>query len=108
MTKRQDLEFEDVMVDIRDRLDVLDREIVDMFVTRAGIIREAAVRKIEHGIPAVLPDRVEFVRERAADYAGSKGLSDDLVRQIYQMVIEYSCDLEEKMMADKNKNKKAV
>ena len=107
MTKRADLQYEDVMADIRDRIDDLDTKIVEMFVARQDLIREAAYRKIEHDVPSVLRDRIDFVRERAADKAEAQGLDADLVRRIYQMMIEYSCDLEDEIMALEAKKRKA-
>ena len=39
--------------------------------------------------------RVIEVRERAAARAAAKGLDADLVRQLYTILIDYSCNLEE-------------
>lgn len=103
MAQRQNLKHEDVMADIRDRIDILDRNIVNLFIERQGLIKEAAYRKIEHGVPSVLRDRIDFVRERAASLAEEGGLDPHLVRQIYQIMIEYSCDLEDMIMAEECK-----
>lgn len=90
----------EVMKPFRQRIDALDDKIIDLLVERIGIIREVGLFKYERDIPAVLPDRVIEVRERAAERAGQKGLDPDLIRQLYSILITYSCDLEEEIKAD--------
>lgn len=85
----------------RARIDALDDKIVDMLVERAGIIAEVGHLKAREGIPAILQDRVDQVRERNAARAAEKGLDPDLVRALYTMLIQWSCDLEEQIKADK-------
>ena len=93
----------------RDRIDSIDDRIVDLLVERISVIREVAPVKFEHNIPAVLQDRVDEVRERAAARAGGKGLDPDMVRQLYAILIAFSCDLEAAIAADmKSSGKKAA
>lgn len=90
----------EIMKPYRQRIDALDDKIIDLLVERIGIIREVGLFKYERDIPAVLPDRVIEVRERAAERAALKGLDPELVRQLYSILISYSCDLEEVIKAD--------
>ncbi len=85
----------EILKPYRARIDALDDEIVDLLVTRVGIIREVGVLKAREGIPATLPDRVVAVRERAAARAAAAGLDPELVRRLYTILIDYSCALEE-------------
>ncbi len=87
-----------IMKPYRDRIDALDDRIVDLLAERAGIIREVARVKFREGIPAVLQDRVDAVRERAAARAAAQGLDPDVVRKIYAELIDFSCGLEEDIM----------
>lgn len=89
----------EIMKPFRRRIDALDDQIIDLLIERTGIIREVGHFKFENDIPAVLPDRVIEVRERAAERAAAKGLDADLVRQLYTIIIGYSCDLEEMIKA---------
>ena len=66
---------------------------------RTNIIREVAHFKHENNISAVLQDRIDHVRERAAKLAAQKGVDEETVRQMYALLIKFSCDLEEEMMA---------
>ncbi len=89
----------EVMKPFRARIDALDDQIIDLLIERTDIIREVGNFKFENDIPAVLPDRVDEVRERAAERAAAKGLDRDLVRKLYQTLIDYSCNLEEEIKA---------
>ena len=98
----------EIMKPFRRRIDALDDQIIDLLIERTGIIREVGHFKFENDIPAVLPDRVSEVRERAAERAAAKGLDADLVRQLYTIIIGYSCDLEEEIKGQLAADKKAV
>lgn len=87
----------------RARIDALDDRIVDLLVEREEIIREVGVLKAREGIPPILQDRVDEVRERAASRAGEKGLDAELVRTLYAILIDYSCALEERIKQGKEK-----
>jgi chorismate mutase len=84
----------------RDRIDALDDRIVDLLAERTGIIREVAQLKFREDIPAVLQDRVDQVRERAAARAAAKGMDPAVVREIYARLIAFSCNLEETIKAE--------
>lgn len=86
----------------RDKIDALDRQIIDLLRQRYDVIEEVAVIKKREGIDAVLQDRVDEVRENAARLAREKGLDEEFIRQLYAKLIEHSCNLE-----DKIKNKAA-
>lgn len=85
----------EILKPYRARIDALDDKIVDLLVERAGIIGEVGHLKKREGIPPILQDRVDEVRERNAARAEEKGLDPDIVRQLYARLIEWSCDLEE-------------
>lgn len=90
----------EVLKPYRRRIDALDDKIVGLLAERTSVIREVGPLKYEHGIDPILPDRIEEVRERAAALAGEKGLDPDLVRRLYQILIDYSCALEEEIIRD--------
>ncbi len=80
----------------RDRIDALDDEIVALLARRFDVIREVAALKNQHGIPAVLEDRVRQVIDRAADHAGPENA--DMTRELYTLLVTICCDLEEQLM----------
>ncbi|MEB3207904.1 MAG: chorismate mutase [Synechococcus sp.] len=88
----------EILKPYRKKIDDLDDRIVDLLVARTEIIREVALLKHHEKIPAVLQDRVDEVRERAAARAAARGLDPDLVRRLYAELIDYSCNLEDEIM----------
>lgn len=98
----------EIMKPFRQRIDALDDQIIDLLIARTEIIREVGHFKFAHDIPAVLADRVIEVRERAAARAAAKGLDADLVRQLYTIIIGYSCDLEEVIKAELAQSQKVT
>lgn len=97
----------DILRDQRARIDAIDDKIIDLLAERESIIREVAGIKAEHGIPAVLPDRVVQVRERAAVRAAEHGIDTALIRNLYQQLIDYSCDLEDSIIAGRGADKRS-
>lgn len=89
----------EILKPYRKRIDDLDDKIVDLLCEREGIIREVAELKARENIPAYLNDRIDEVRERNATRAGAKGTDANLVRKLYREIIEYSCQLEEDLIA---------
>lgn len=98
----------EILKPYRARIDSLDDQIVDLLIDRVTIIREVADLKFREGIPAVLPERVEEVRERAAARAAAKGLDPDLMRRIYTALIGYSCALEDEIISARADAQKAL
>lgn len=91
----------EILKPYRARIDALDDKIVDLLIERIGIIHEVGHLKARENIPAILPDRVAEVRERAAERAAARGLDPDLVRRLYTILIDYSCSLEEEIKKEK-------
>lgn len=95
----------EILEPYRKHIDDLDDRIVDLLVERTEIIREVGHLKFRENIPAFLQNRVDEVRERAAARAEKKDLDPDLVRQIYTILIDYSCELEEIIKKDLTVNR---
>lgn len=92
----------------RRRIDEMDDQIVDLLAARTEIIREVGVLKHRENIPSVLQDRVAEVIDRAACRAGERGMDSELVRQIYTLLVDYSCRLEDRIKHEISAVKKAV
>lgn len=95
------LAYADVLNAYRARIDALDDEIVDLFVKRFSIIREVAEIKTAQGIPAILQDRVDEVRERCTARAVAAGLDEDFMRDLYARIITHACEMEQKRISEK-------
>lgn len=89
----------DVLKPYRERIDAIDRSIIDLLRKRYDVIEEVAVLKARHGIPAVLQDRVDEVRDNAARQAADHGLDAAFIGDLYARLIAHSCALEDRIKA---------
>jgi len=79
----------------RKQIDALDNEIIALFGKRFEIIREVAQLKSQKGIPAVLPDRIDEVRDRCVKMGEEVHLDPEFIYQLYTLIIDHACNLEE-------------
>lgn len=93
--------FEDILAPYRRRIEALDEDIVELLAQREAVIREVAQVKEDKNIPAVIPERVDYVRDRAARIGGEKGLDPDYIAELYALIIDHSCTLEDIIMGRK-------
>lgn len=80
----------------RDQIDALDDQIVGLMLKRFDIIREVAAVKKRENIPAIIEDRIREVVDRAGATAGPE--NEDMIREIYIMLVAVCCDLEEQLI----------
>ncbi len=87
--------------EFRSRIDDIDDRLLALLGERFAVVREVAAWKAPRGIPAVIPERIDEVRERCASLGHSLGLSPDFVRAVYTLIIDEACRLEGELMARK-------
>lgn len=85
----------EILKPYRRRIDALDDQIIDLLARRLEIIDEVARLKADREIPAVLEDRVREVVERCAARAESQGMSPELARRIYTVIVAWCCEYED-------------
>jgi chorismate mutase len=72
---------------LREEIELLDRQIVDLVVHRARLAEEAGEAKRVAGLPLLDPVREARVMETAAEAARQAGIPDAEVRQIFRLLI---------------------
>ena len=92
----------------RQKIDDLDRQIIDLLTKRYEIINEVGHLKFRENIASVLQDRVDEVRENAARMAKENGLDEGFIRQLYAQLIDHSCNLEEEIIQSLRAKKKVA
>ena len=80
------------------QIDAIDDQIIDLLAERIDVIRAVGDVKARENIPSYLRDRVNEVQARCAERAKGKGVDPSLVKDLYTLLIEYSCALEEKII----------
>jgi chorismate mutase len=72
---------------LREDIEQLDRQIVELVVRRARLAEDAGRAKRVAGLPLLDPVREARVMETAAEYARQAGIPDDEVRQVFRLLI---------------------
>jgi isochorismate pyruvate lyase len=73
---------------IRDRLDVVDRRLVEVLADRARLIAEVITYKRAHAMAVVDRAREEQMLERIGAIAAEGGLDPRIARQVLRAVID--------------------
>jgi chorismate mutase len=84
----------------RAEIDSIDDQIVDLLARRFAICREVAAFKLRHGVPVVLPERIEQVKTRCADRATAQGVDRAFTLTLYGLIIDQTCDTERAVQAE--------
>ena len=82
------------LTQFRADIDGIDDQIVDLLAKRFAICHQVADYKLRHGIPVVLPDRIEQVKTRCADRADRQGLNRPFMLALYGLIIDETCEVE--------------
>jgi len=82
----------------RERIDEIDEKIVRLINERLGICKAVAKYKSENNIPMMQPDRVKEVLVKRRKLADELSLNPDLVENIYRLIVEEACALEDEII----------
>jgi len=83
---------------LRDEIDALDRQLVELLAVRSTYIDRAIELKQDNGWPARIPTRVEDVVSKVRAEALKQDLDADLVEKLWRQLIEWSIAREAKVI----------
>lgn len=86
------------MNELRQAIDQIDRDLMQMLVRRMGYIDRAIELKPAENMPARVTSRVEEVAQNARENAQTAGFDPDLAEQIWRGMIEWSIAREERVL----------
>ncbi|NOD31018.1 chorismate mutase [Ruegeria atlantica] len=86
------------MQELRTEIDKLDRQLIEMLVTRATYIDRASQLKPGEGLPARIPERVEEVVQRVRASSDALGMDPDLAEKLWRILIDWSIAREERVI----------
>ncbi|MHC0053335.1 chorismate mutase [Actibacterium sp. D379-3] len=86
------------MQQLRQQIDLLDRDLIALLARRAGYIDRAAVLKPAEGMAARIDARVEEVVANARRNADAAGLDPDLAETLWRALVEWSIAREERVL----------
>jgi chorismate mutase-like protein len=82
----------------RSRVNTLDENLLDLLGERLDICREVARYKRAEKIPMMQSARVQEVKERCAQLGIKRRLDPGFVKQLYTLIIEESCRIEDEII----------
>ncbi len=74
----------------RAEIDGIDDAMIDLLVKRFQVVSRVVVHKTAHGLPALIPSRVEEVVGHVKMRALQKGLSPSLVEKLWREIISHT------------------
>ncbi|NIZ61423.1 chorismate mutase [Sedimentitalea sp. CY04] len=75
---------------LRQQIDALDADLVQLLATRAGYIDRAIALKQGNNWPARIPERVEEVVTKVCEKAKAEGLDPELAETLWRQLIDWS------------------
>ena len=82
----------------RQEIDVVDSQIVEALANRFEICKRVAEFKRQHQIPMMQADRVESVKQSRRELGILYGLDGDFMVALYSLIIEETCQMEDKII----------
>jgi 4-amino-4-deoxychorismate mutase len=83
---------------LRMELDVLDDQLVDLVSRRFAICCDVAAYKRETCTPMMQMQRIAEVKRRAPANGRTKGLREEFVTALYDLIINEACQLEDSII----------
>jgi chorismate mutase/prephenate dehydrogenase len=75
---------------LRDKIDAVDKQLIDLLVERLALVSEVGEVKSEYGLPIYAPDREAAMLARRRDEAQAKGVPADLIEDVLRRVMRES------------------
>lgn len=76
---------------LRDQIDHIDQVIIEQLAKRQQVVLEIARLKREQNLPILQIDRETKMLARYQEMAAESGLSSELIREIFGLIIQDSC-----------------
>ncbi len=84
--------------DLRQRIDTLDKALIDLLAQRTQCIREVIDIKQREQLPARINERVDEVLANVRAYASEQDVDPELAEHLWRAIIEWSIAFEEKKL----------
>ena len=80
--------------DLRKEIDKLDEQIVKLLAKRIEIVKKIGDFKKQNNLQVLDKNRFAKVLEKVEKTAIQQGLSPDFVKELYEVIHKYSCEVE--------------
>tara|TARA_B100000900_G_scaffold369645_1_gene347642 strand:+ start:240 stop:1295 length:1056 start_codon:yes stop_codon:yes gene_type:complete len=96
--KLRDQKFRNELRAFRDKIDVLDEEIIDLFRKRKQIVEQIAILKDQNKLTIFQIERWFEILKTRKKYANSLNLHDEFITEIFDLIHKYSILVQTKKM----------
>ena len=83
---------------LRHTIDEIDEDIISLLAQRMEVVRQMVPAKRRHGVAALQPSRWREILSSRTSMARRKGLNDEFVAQLYQLVHEEAIRVQEESL----------
>jgi isochorismate pyruvate lyase len=83
---------------LRAEIDRIDSELVKLLAARMQVVDKVVAIKLETGLPALIPERVEEVAQRVRDEAKRLGAPPELAELVWRRMMDWVIAYEEKRL----------
>jgi len=75
---------------LRDQIDAIDAELVDLIAKRIEVARKIARIKKQEQLPILDGSREEAIKAKVRDLAKAEGISPHVMEEVLQLILDYS------------------
>ena len=80
--------------DLRKNIDDIDEKLVDLLARRIDVVKKIGELKKQNNLPVVDKNRFNNVLGKVEKTAIQQGLSPDFIKELYEVIHKYSCEVE--------------
>lgn len=92
----EDLKLEE----LRSELDKLDQTLLSIVKQRIDCCIEIGHYKRENNVAMMQPHRIEYVKQKAANFGKKNNVSPEFLKEMYDLIITETCRVEDIVIAN--------
>ncbi len=89
--------------ELRQEIDRVDHQILDLYQRRLKIVRDIAALKIHHGMEADQPQRLGMIRQDRLAYIASLDISEGFLEKMISLFHDDAIFVQERIMSKEKK-----
>jgi chorismate mutase len=103
-TKEKEKSYQHLLNEIRENIDDVDKEIIDIISKRIGLVEKIGEFKKEQDLTTFQVDRWNEIFKSRIDWAVEKGLEKDFIEDLYKVIHLGSINVQNKIINKKKAN----
>jgi chorismate mutase len=92
------VEFKQSLEELRQKIDVLDNDILNLLQQRMSVVQEIGKNKKENNIQILQPGRWEQIIEKSKKEAKTRGFSEEFVEKVFKAIHQESINIQNQIL----------